>query len=135
MIFSENRIKRAISNQQITIAPFDPNNHKSTSLTLTLSNKFEYKEIEMNSSEFLLPAKESCIAFTHEKITLSSKVCAILSVRNSFARKGLIVLFGDTFCESNTNTHLSVMIYNPTNTDIKLTAGDQFIKIIFLDVK
>jgi deoxycytidine triphosphate deaminase len=135
MILSQNRIKRYITEQKITIAPFEPANLKASSLTLTLSNNFELNGGLALKERFVLPAKNMCVGYTKEKITLSSSVCAQLSARNSFVRMGLQILFGDTFCESDTNTNLSVMIYNCTDSDVILKAGTPFIKIVFLDVK
>lgn len=149
MIISRNAIKEAVEKGDLVINPFNEENLKGASCSLTLSAKLlipkkvsllhisdsmERREIFMDNDGFILNPGEFILGYTEEHLILNNKYACFLSVHGSCAQAGLNILLGSHFAEPDTNNPQMLEIYNVGNSPIKLQKGMKIVKAIFSEL-
>lgn len=154
MILTADQIKKAVSDKEIIIDPFNEGNLKSASYSFTLGNKFkklkkvdfidskvkeqEFGEFEINEDGYLLRPGEFIICHTTETLKLGKNIACFLTMRGAKAQMGLDVLSGEIYCEPGSeggwNGKLMLETTNKGPYPIKLFPGITIIKAIFMKV-
>ncbi|MDO8590194.1 MAG: hypothetical protein Q7R69_02885 [bacterium] len=150
MVISEDKIRRAIEEKEISIQPFNGSLLKDVSYTFTLSNKFclpkvttefidardsiEFEEKVMPDEGYLLRPGEFIVCYTKEKVTLNNKFVCLISTRASLAQMGLNVTQGSFLTGSDTDNIFALETSNNGNLPIKLFPGMKIAKGVFLRV-
>lgn len=151
MIFSDVDITKAIDSGDIGIDPFNKENLRAASYTLTLgttlyspqsvdfidsrTDDHEYEEISLGEDGYLLEAGEFIISRTAEKITLSDKVAGFLATTGSRAQQGLDAILSSSFMEPGSDNHMACELHNVSKVPMRLFPGIRLVKAIFMPVQ
>ena len=147
MILSNHDIANCLDKGFLKIAPFDPEQLRGASYTLTLGSvafklapkeyidtrnvKQEHQEFEITAEGYTLQPGEFIIGTSAETITLDDRLAGMLSTRGSAAQIGLDVILSSTFMEPRSNGPMALEIKNNSNIPIKLFPGIPIVKAIF----
>ena len=152
MILTKPEIEKAIKNKTITITPFNKNNIGSSSIDLTLDNKFrifntntptivdkstDYKTLTepVREKEITLQPQETILGLTKEKISLPNNICGWLEGRSRFARLGLMVHVSSGFVQPGVNNHQVLEISNLSPMPLTLKAGTKICQLVLQETR
>lgn len=125
MIFSDNAIKQAIDAGALRIEPFEDKQIQHAHIDLHL-------ETLNGSAELTIPAKGFLLARTEEKITLNDELCAFMEGKASLAKQGISIEQSSTFIEPGSDNQMILEIFNASDQDITLTAGQPIAKMFVM---
>jgi dCTP deaminase len=140
MILSDTDIINEIKAQHIVIKDFDEGNLQPASYDLCLGKKAfrsstgKVHNIEEEGSLLIEPA-EFVEVITHEVVEINStKICARVGLRSSFARKGLL-LFAGPQVDPGFRGCIIVTLFNTGGRAIRIGYKERFCTIEFLYLK
>ena len=146
MFLSGNQIKKAITNGDFIMSPFEPKNLNGASYTFTLGNKAkklkkemaidardepEFEEFAIDEGGYEIKPGEFAVFYTREKINLKGKYVCLLSTRATIAQMGLDVTQGSFLCEPDTDNPFALEITNKGPLPIRLYPGLKIVKGLF----
>lgn len=146
MFLTSDKIKEAISNSELGIAPFDSNLLKDASYTFTLGKivrtlKNEgaldsredplFHEAQISGDGYELKPGSFGIFLTEQKVTLNGKFVCLVSTRATIASMGLDVTQSSFFAEPDTDNQFALEITNRGPLSVKLYPGTKIAKGAF----
>jgi dCTP deaminase len=150
MILTKPEILKAVHKKKISITPFNKNQLGPASYDLTLDNQFRiFKKVKLVklddninkltkiliSNSYIIKPSEFILGITKENIKLSNNLCATLSGRSTYARKGLTVHITASFVQPGVNNKQVLEIKNVSPNPIELKAGAKICQIRFEEAK
>ena len=124
------QIEGAINAGTITIEPFDTKRIQPSSLDLTLSDSFVYRDFNCTMREITLEPLEFALGSTREYVKLpnyiSAQVCGISSV----GRTGLFI-HNSGFIDAGFGGQITLELFNATNKYMTLHAGQRICQMRF----
>lgn len=92
-----------------------------------------YEEIDLAKGYTLKP-KEFLYSSSVEKVTIPKDKCGLIVPRSTFARLGLILPIS-SFANPGYSGHLPIVIFNASNSNIKIPPYIRIMQILFLELK
>ncbi|HSX30904.1 MAG TPA: hypothetical protein VLE99_03235 [Candidatus Saccharimonadales bacterium] len=119
MILSGKAIRLALEKDLLKIDPFDEAHIQPAHVDLHLGGETALE----------VPAKGFVAAQTKEKITLANNLCGFMEGRAGLAKQGLSVEQSSTFIEPGSDNHLTLEIFNASDTPCTLQPGQPIAKL------
>ena len=150
MILTRDEILKEVTEGNIVITPFNPNNVGPASIDLTLGNQFRifkkakidlknvnYKKITklVRKNKITIKPGQLILGITKEKIKLANNLAGNLEGRSRYARLGLLVHISSNFVHPGVNNKQILEIRNDSNSEITLYSGLKICQLIINEVK
>jgi deoxycytidine triphosphate deaminase len=123
-MFSKQAIKAALERELLKISPFHEGQIENAHINLHISGK----------SDLTISAKEFVLAKTAEKVTFAKSICGFVEGRASLAKLGLSVEQSSTFIEPESNNQITLEIFNASDKEVTIEAGQEIAKMFIMKV-
>jgi dCTP deaminase len=150
-MLSDTSIKRKVTNDEITIEPYEPTNVQPTGVDLRIGDRFlrytnQGGEIDLRGEPthktttrrvrpdegYCLDPGEFALATTVERIELPREVGAITQDRSSVGRLGLVVQTAG-YVEPGFEGELTLELFNANKRPIRVYPGTRVCQLILLE--
>ena len=133
MILSTDTLHNLLKKKIITVEPEAV--VKDASILMHLSSNFAKTDKEFTShSEYQLAPKEFVLALTQEKIKIPKAYAALYDGYTHLARKGVLTHGGSMFVHPDVNCHITLEIFNASENEVILTAGQRVGQLVLFQV-
>lgn len=128
MILSGAAIRKAIQAGKIAICPCTDEQIDRAHVDLHLG------ALDRGKASMLLGARCFMIATTTEKVTLADDICGFVEGRASLAKYGISVEQSSSLIEPGSDNHITLEIFNASDTPFRLQAGQPIAKMYLAKV-
>jgi deoxycytidine triphosphate deaminase len=118
MVLSDRQIRRALTNNELVIEPFQEANLNPAGYDLSLCTAVNLK-----------PGEQRLVA-TREKVELGRGIVGFLHIRSSLAREGIFSSLA--LVDPGFRGQLTISLFNSGRKAIRLRSGEKFIQLTLL---
>lgn len=129
-ILSDGDIRAALGSDALRVEPFVDENLTPNGLDLTVEEVYlKSEDVHVRDGVARIPPGGWFAVATREVVTLGPQVAAQLWIRSSYARRGMVGVFGKV--EAGFSGSLTVAAANLGPEPLEVPVGDRFCQIVF----
>ncbi len=129
-VLSDKDIRYSLSQQHLSIEPFNEKNLTPNGYDLTIEEIYIKKNDEhIKQGTAVIPPLTWFAISTKEFIKMGSQITSQLWIRSSYARRGILASFGKV--DAGFHGTLTFGCFNASHEPVEIQIGDRFCQIIF----
>ncbi|HWG92394.1 MAG TPA: dCTP deaminase [Candidatus Thermoplasmatota archaeon] len=132
-VFSDTDILQALQAGTLGITPFEERNLTPNGYDLSIAEimvpDVHGTETRFREGRVVIPGQARFLVSTREVVRMPKDVCAQLWIRSSYARRGVIGVFGKV--EAGFEGTLTIGAFNAGAQPLEIPVGDRFCQIVF----